>query len=216
MNSKTSIANFMGKVMSSRDSIIIGILLLFAPLHSSSAAIVSFILDGNAGLGLLPGNENPVATGGTGGLGSGGISYDTVSNVLSIDIVWGSANGFVDLADDVSASHIHGFTASPPAGFSQNADVLYTLHTLPGFDTTATSGGFTGTVGIQEIHEAGLLAGQTYINVHTPQNGGGEIRGQLVVNPVPVPAASWLFGSGLLCLFGLVRRKHTVYSLFKE
>ena len=211
MNSKTSIANFMGKVMSSRDSIIIGILLLFAPLHSSSAAIVSFILDGNAGLGLLTGNENPVATGGTGGLGSGGISYDTVTNVLSIDIVWGSANGFVDLTGDVSASHIHGFTASPPpTGFSQNAGVLYPLHTLPGFNTSATSGGFTGTVGIEEIHEAGLLAGQTYINVHTRQNGGGEIRGQLVVNPVPVPAAVWLFGTGLLSLFGLARRKQSV------
>lgn len=202
--------------MTSRDSIIIGILLLFAPLHSSNAAIVSFILDGNAGLGLLPGNENHPATGGTGGLGSGGISYDTDTNVLSIDIVWGSANGFTDLTGTVSASHIHGFTAPAPAGFSQNAGVLYPLHTLPGFNTSATSGGFTGIIGIQEIDEAGLLAGRTYINVHTPQNVPGEIRGQLVVNPVPVPAAVWLFGSCLLCLFGLVRCKQSVYSLFKE
>ena len=194
--------------MTSRNIIIIGILFTIAPLHSSNAAIVSFILDGNAGLGLLPGNENPVATGGSGGLGAGGISYDTDTNVLSIDIVWGSANGFVDLTGNVSASHIHGFTASPPpTGFSQNAGVLYTLHTLTGFNTSASSGGFTGTVGIQEIHEAGLLAGQTYINVHTPTNGPGEIRGQLVVNPIPIPAAVWLFGSGLIGLIGVARRK---------
>ena len=196
--------------MTSRDSIIIGILLLFAPLHSSNAAIVSFILDGNAGLGLLPGNENPPATGGTGGLGSGGISYDTDTNVLSIDIVWGSANGFTDLTADVSASHIHGLTAAPPTCYSMNAGVLYPLHTLSGFNTSASSGGFTGTVGIQEIDEPGLLAGQTYINVHTPTNGPGEIRGQLVVNPVPVPAAVWLFGSGLIGLIGLARCKQSV------
>ena len=194
--------------MNSRHSIIIGALFLFAPLHNSNAAIVSFILDGNAGLGLLPGNENPSpTTGGTGGLGSGGISYDTVTNVLSIDIVWGSANGFTDLTGDVTASHIHGLTAPPPTGFSENAGVLYPLHTLSGFNISATSGGFTGTVGIQELHEASLLAGQTYINVHTAVNPGGEIRGQLVVNPVPVPAAVWLFGSGLLGLIGIARRK---------
>jgi len=197
--------------MNSRYSIIIGSLLLFAPLHSSNAAIVSFILDGSAGLGLLPGNENPTpTTGGTGGLGSGGISYDTVTNVLSIDIVWGSANGFTDLTADVSASHIHGLTAAPPTGYSMNAGVLYPLHTLSGFNTSASSGGFTGTVGIQEIDEPGLLAGQTYINVHTPTNGPGEIRGQLVVNPVPVPAAVWLFGSGLIGLIGLARCKQSV------
>jgi hypothetical protein len=197
-------------MMTSRYSILLGFVLLFAPVHYSNAAIVSFILDGNAGLGLLPGNENPPRVGGTGGLGSGGISYDTDTNVLSIDIVWGSVNGFTDLTSDVSASHIHGLTASAPTGFSQNAGVLYPLHTLAGFDTSATSGGFTGTVGIQEIHESGLLSGQTYINVHTPQNGGGEIRGQLVVNPVPVPAAVWLFGSGLICLIGLARRIQSV------
>jgi hypothetical protein len=197
-------------MMTSRYSILLGFVFLFAPLHSSNAAIVSFILDGNAGLGLLPGNEFPSASGGTGGLGSGGISYDTDTNVLSIDIVWGSVNGFTDLTSDVSASHIHGLTASAPAGFTQNAGVLYPLHTLSGFNSSASSGGFLGTVAIQDIHEAGLLAGQTYINVHTPQNGGGEIRGQLVVNPVPVPAAVWLFGSGLICLFGLARRKQSV------
>ena len=200
-------------MMTSRDSILngsifIGILLLFAPLHSTDAAIVSFELTGNAGTGLLPGNENPPNAGGTGGLGAGGITYDTDTNILSVDIAWGSVNGFTDLTSDVSASHIHGFTAGPPTGWSENAGVLYPLHTLPGFDTSASSGGFNGTVAIQEIHEAGLLAGQTYINVHTAANGGGEIRGQLTA--VPSPAAVWLFGSGLLGLIGISRRKKTV------
>ena len=119
-------------MMSSRDSILngsifIGILLLFAPLHSTDAAIVSFELTGNAGTGLLPGNENPPNAGGTGGLGAGGITYDTDTNILSVDIAWGSVNGFTDLTSDVSASHIHGFTAGPPTGWSENAGVLYPL-----------------------------------------------------------------------------------------
>ena len=193
--------------MTSRDSIIIGILFLLAPLHSSNAAIVSFILDGTAGLGLLPGNENPARTGGTGGLGPGGISYDTDTNALSIDILWGSVNGFTDLTGDVSASHIHGLTDPAPAGFTQNRGVLYGLDGLAGFDISASAGGFNGTVNILQAHEASLLAGQTYINVHTAANPGGEMRGQLVVNPVPIPAAVWLFGSGLIGLIGIAGRK---------
>jgi hypothetical protein len=33
------------------------------------------------------------------------------------------------------------------------------------------------------------------------------------VSAVPIPAAAWLFGSGLLCLIGVSRRKNTSYSL---
>lgn len=191
--------------MTSRYGLLVGAMLVLAPLYSSNAAVFSFTLEGQAGSGLLPGNENPATTGGTGGLGPGGISYDTDSNLLSIDIAWGSANGFTDLTGDAVSSHIHGLTDPPPLGWGQNAGVLYPLHTLPGFDDSATSGGFTGTVEIDEINEAGLLAGQTYINVHTPGNRGGEIRGQLQV--IPIPAAAWLFGSGLLGLIGIARRK---------
>jgi len=193
--------------MTARYGIALGLFMLIAPVFSSNAAIVPFILDGKAGQGLLPGNENPaVPDPGSGGLGPGGISYDTDTNILSIDIKWGSGNGFTDLTGNVSSSHIHGMTASPPPlGFTQNAGVLYTLHTLPGFDTSATNGGFVGTVSISEGDEAGLLAGRTYINVHTIANGGGEIRGQLTA--VPIPAAVYLFATGLIGLIAAGRRK---------
>jgi hypothetical protein len=42
----------------------------------------------------------------------------------------------------------------------------------------------------------GILAGLSYINFHTVQFGGGEIRGQLLV--VPEPATLALMGLGLL------------------
>jgi hypothetical protein len=185
-------------------------LLLVTPLRMVEAAVVNFELTGNAGTGLLTGNENPpVMTGGSGGLGAGGITYDTDTNILSIDILWGSVNGFTDLTGDVTVSHIHGFTADPPpAGWSQNAGVLYPLHTLPGFNSSASAGGFNGSVSISEADEAGLLAGLTYINVHTSSNPPGEIRGQLTVAAVvPVPAAFYLFTSGLLGLVGLSWRR---------
>lgn len=196
-----------GIMMTSRYSIFLGLALLVTPLHSSYAAIVSFILDGNAGLGLLPGNENPATTGGSGGLGPGGIHYNTDTNVLSIDILWGSGNGFEDLTGDVTVSHIHGVTNTPPDGFLDNRGVLYGLDNLPGFDFSGSSGGFLGTVDIGEVHEANLLAGQTYINVHTEAFPGGEIRGQLVVNPIPIPAAFYLFATGLIALVGAARRR---------
>jgi hypothetical protein len=34
-----------------------------------------------------------------------------------------------------------------------------------------------------------------------------KVTGQSILNPVPVPAAAWLLGSGVLGLFGLRRRK---------
>ena len=40
----------------------------------------------------------------------------------------------------------------------------------------------------------------------SPVEGGG-FEGELIVNPVPVPAAVWLFGSGLIGLIGLAIRK---------
>ena len=37
--------------------------------------------------------------------------------------------------------------------------------------------------------------------------GGGDVRGLAFASPIPVPAAVWLFGSGLLGLIGIARRK---------
>ena len=143
----------------------------------------TFVLAGNAGLGLLPRNENPVAAGGSGGLGPGGISLDAATNTLSIDVLWGSGNGFTDLTGPAVGMHIHGLTDDPsPIGFSQNAPVLVGLDGLTGFNNSATNGGFTGSVVLTDEQEAAVLSNRTYINVHTEANRPGEIRGNLLAD----------------------------------
>lgn len=156
------------------------------------AAIVLFDLQGKAGAGLLPGNENPAVTGGTGGEIGGGISYNDVTNLLTINVGWGSVNGFTNLAGAVNNSHIHGATASSgTASFLENAGVLFNL---PRVDSTANAGSISTSVTLTEPQEAELLAGRYYINVHTTANGGGEIRGNLVA--VPEPGRALLAGIG--------------------
>jgi len=54
---------------------------------------------------------------------------------------------------------------------------------------------------------AAMIAGNTYINVHTPNFPGGEIRGQ-VECVVPEPATVTSVGFGLGALLLLRRRKH--------
>ncbi|OAI16574.1 hypothetical protein A1359_07990 [Methylomonas lenta] len=53
---------------------------------------------------------------------------------------------------------------------------------------------------------AGMLMGPSYTDV-----GGFQLGvGSYATSPVPVPAAAWLFGGGLLSLLGAVRKKSVV------
>lgn len=133
------------------------------------------------------------------GNGTGTIAgdYDDVTNSLNYTITW------MDLTSEVSNMHFH----VAPVGVSGGVDLG-----IP----APWSSPQVGSATLDASQEANLLSGDWYVNVHTTSFPGGEIRGQVIVNPVPIPAAAWLFGSGLLGLFGLVRRKHSVYSPFKE
>lgn len=79
-------------------------------------------------------------------------------------------------ADDATASHIH------LAYAGQNGGVLI------GLTQDAVDVGHWSVSGAQ-LDDAGLasyLAGQLYVNLHTPANPGGEIRGQIAPPPVEV------------------------------
>jgi len=119
------------------------------------------------------------------------MTFDTVTNLLDWNITYSGLTG------TPTVSHFHG-----PALPGQNAGVEV--------DIVANSGGsiqspMIGSATITDPQENDLLAGLWYINIHSTVNPGGEIRGQVEV--VPIPAAVWLFASGLLGLIGIARRK---------
>jgi len=163
------------------------------PLKSGQAGIIHFNLQGKASSGLLSGNENTAITGspGTGGEIGAGISFNDVTNLLTINIGWGSVNGFTNLSGNATSGHIHGPTASGGvASFTQNAGVIYGLNALPGWNNSLSAGGFNGTVQILTAADAtALLNGRFYINIHTAINTPGEIRGNLVAIPEPSSVA---------------------------
>ncbi len=181
--------------------------LLAAPL-AAHATLFSFDLEGKAGFGLLSGNENGtiVGTPGSGGEFGGGITYDDVTNLLTVNVAWGSANGFTDLSGNATAAHIHGPTVSGgTASFTQNASVAIGLDGAPfTFNNNAVSGFISGTSNaLSGAQETALFAGQFYVNVHTSVNGGGEIRGN-IVNPVAIPEPSTCSALGGLVALGFV------------
>jgi hypothetical protein len=98
------------------------------------------------------------------GTGSGVMTYDAATNILSWDITFSGTSSAPTLA------HFH----------SADTNVQVTIS-----DLTSPSTGSSPAAGPEAITEADedqLLAGQWYINYHTPMCLGGEIRGQVIAS----------------------------------
>jgi glucose/arabinose dehydrogenase/plastocyanin len=138
---------------------------------------------------------NPVVTTGT---GTGTLVLE--GNTLHFDIRYSGLSAPATLA------HIHG-----PATAAEARGVLIDLAPFNG-GAFGTSGTLSGSVTLSPEHKAHILAGKTYVNVHTTNNPGGEIRGQVAPmvwmadlsgaaerpNPVSTPGR----GSGIFLLVG--------------
>jgi hypothetical protein len=174
----------------------------------SPAAVIQFDLIGSVGVGLLAGNQGAALNGnpGSGGEIGAGITYDDVTQILNVNVGWGSANGFINLTGNATAAHIHGLTASAaPASFNEIANVLIGLDGPPvTYNPSASAGSITGSVHIG-ANETALYDGRLYINVHTAANTGGEIRGQLI-RVIPEPSLALLASLGASAL-ALRRRR---------
>ena|SRR5450631_3633250 len=99
----------------------------------------------------------PNATAGTGSVTA---AYDSDSKKLA----WkGSYSG---LTGPATAAHFHG-----PAPEGKNAGVMVPINPNgPSFEGSAT---------LNDAQAKALMDGDMYVNVHTADNKGGEIRGQL-------------------------------------
>jgi len=101
----------------------------------------------------------------TSGSGVADITYDPDTRVITWDITFSGLSGQATMA------HIHG-----PAAMGKNAGVEVWLSTKGKPATSPLKGQATLAPTVAQQ----LMAGETYINVHTPEHPGGEIRGQIV------------------------------------
>lgn len=90
-----------------------------------------------------------------------------VLNESALTVTWTVV--FTGLSSNQSASHIHG-----PAAVGANSGVLINFPAVGG-----SAGTLSGTAAITPTQIAHLRAGNTYVNIHSTSNPGGEIRGQL-------------------------------------
>jgi hypothetical protein len=128
-----------------------------------------------------------------------------------------------DTADNLTAAHIHA-----PAGFDETAPPVWGFFGLPDNDispkntvVTPFANGVGGTIsGTWDTPEGNnttfaqqvgnILAGLSYINLHTVQFGAGEIRGQIVPIPEPETYALMLAGLGAVAWAGRRRARRAL------
>src|SRR6266404_4240133 len=184
-------------------------LLVAAPLAHATLIHFHFNLSGA--------NEMPA----TPSLGAGivDLDLDTTAQTLTGNIVFSGLTGVT------TAAHIHCCLASPFAG--GNVGVATLVPAFPGFPIGVTSGtnnfllhldlasSYTpafvtaqgGLANAEAAFIAGLIAGETYLNIHTNVFPGGEIRGFVAV---PEPTIALLVALGLAAVGFVSQRRRRI------
>jgi hypothetical protein len=168
-------------------------LLVLASASAVSSAVVWDFSAAMSGLQEVPPNSSPA-------FGSAAFRVD--------DVTW-TITGLMTtqaLTSQTTMAHIH--EAPPGVNGPVRFDILAnTTQTFTNGNvvTRVISGVLGGTQTEREALLAAMMAGNTYVNVHTTNFPAGEIRGQLCMAPVPEPGSMAAIGVGLSAM--LLRRK---------
>ncbi len=162
-------------------------LLAWVPVSASATKITLFAdLDGS--------QEVPAVS--TSGLGSAAMIFDTTTNVIEWAIL------YTDVSSQVFGVHFH----SAPAGV--NGGIIINIGAISPIPT-GTSGVLTGSAVVPTGEVSNLLNEGWYINIHTVNNGTGEIRGlvQNATAQVPEPMLGLLFFPAAIALRAAASRR---------
>lgn len=178
------------------------------PLFAAPSAFVA---------NLAGANENPATP--SSGTGTAIVIVDPTANTMHVTVT------FSGLTSGTTASHIHCCEATP--GANANVMVATTTPTFAGFPLGVTSGSYNNTLDLTQASsynpafitsafdpshtvagaEAALITGiqnsETYLNIHTTQFPGGEIRG-LLVAPQLTPLVPTDAGKNALAVAGAI------------
>lgn len=116
--------------------------------------------------------------------------YDSVAYTFSFS--WSISDDLIG-SPAAPGSHIH----RAPAG--SNGPIVFGFNNPDGTWPLAGSATWSGMTG-DNVND--LFAGNYYVNFHTTQFPGGEVRGQIYVVPAPGAAGLLLVGS-----LGIIRRR---------
>ena len=142
----------------------------FCPIILVCAANVAFVIPSYGETiqfkaNLKPSNEVPPND--SKGTGSVALTFDEATKTLT----WKGT--YSDLTGPPTAAHFHG-----PAPASKNAGILIPIFVAGTAKSPASP--FEGSVVLTDEQANYLKSGELYINIHTPTNKAGELRGQLV------------------------------------
>ena len=170
-----------------------------ASTASSTTISVSFTAEGGFSGEFLYDDAASLATPLGAPYFQGGTSYEALS--FTINSVVQSGPFYVELYDNFSGNDYVYFTG--PAGSGPLIQLKGDINVLTG-------------VGLAQLTDMTLLDWNTntdstndlYTGNYTGQNGvGTQNLTSITVSAVPLPAAAWLFGSALLGLITVARRK---------
>ena len=185
-------------------------MLVAAPLAQATLIFFNFSLS----------SANEVPANGSPATGFVSLVLDTTAQTLAGHIV------FSGLTANTTAAHIHCCLASPFLT-GVNVGVATVVPAFPGFPLGVTSGtdDFVLNLGSASAYNpafvtaqgglanaeaafiAGLIAGETYLNIHTTAFPGGEIRGFVAV---PEPMTTSLLVLGLAAAAFVSRRRRRI------